>query len=407
MLVTDKYNDQEIIYITDQDSLSRIIVITNQNNKCDLYAYNIETANYYPVIDITIGGIEGKRYFIMSTDSLQNVPQRISQNDNNKYVYAICSNGEGNYYRITSDGELLDWNEAVKKDREKVFNTILFICLALSVFAFGVFIFFSIIKGKKSQEGLLNRKQYIFAIRELTSREIKRKYARSYLGVIWSVLNPLLHMIVMTIIFSYMFKKSIENFPMYFLTGHLFYDFFTNATNHAMSALVDNKGLLLKAKLPKQTFVISRVYTSLVNFGFSCIAYVLMFIVLGVKPTWRLIFFPLDLILAIMLATGVAYLLSILYVFFADIKYLYGVFITMLMYMSALFYPVGRLPGILQKIIEFNPVYLTIYIARESMVYGRTPHYSAWIKLIIFSIVSFSVGYFVFMKKQNDVMQKV
>ncbi len=269
------------------------------------------------------------------------------------------------------------------------------------------------VKGKFKEQimyvknGVIDRKQYFFVIRELTSREIKRKYARSYLGIIWSVLSPLLYMIVMTLVFSYMFKRSIDNYPMYFLTGHLLYDLFSGATNHSMSALVDNKSLLIKAKLPKQTFVLSRIYTSFVNFGYSFLAYIPLLVILKVKPSWTMLLFPLDVLLALAFATGIAYILSILYVFFADIKYLYSVFLTMLFYLSALFYPVDKLPEIVQKVIGYNPVYMSIYIARECMVYGRLPHYSAWIKLGLAAVISLGLGYFIFKKKQNDVMQKV
>ena len=256
-------------------------------------------------------------------------------------------------------------------------------------------------------ENFSDRKQYFFVIRELTSREIKRKYARSYLGIIWSVLNPLLTMAVMSLIFSYMFKRSIENFPLYYLTGNIFWSLFSGATNSAMTALVDNKTLLLKAKLPKQTFVLSRVYTALTNFGYTCIAYVLMLIIFRVKPSWTMLLFPLDVALALVFAAGIGYMLSILYVFFADIKYLYSVLLTLLLYMSAIFYPVTSLPPVLQHVIGYNPIYMSIYIAREAVVYNRVPHYSAWIKLALAAAISLAIGLMVFKKKENDVMQRV
>ncbi len=257
------------------------------------------------------------------------------------------------------------------------------------------------------KDSFADKKQYFFVIRELTSREIKRKYARSYLGIIWSVLNPLLTMIVMSMIFSYMFKHSIDNFPLYYLTGNIFWTLFSTATNQSMTALVDNKNLLIKAKLPKQTFVLSRIYTAFVNFGYTCIAYVLMLLVFKVHPTWTMLLFPFDVLLALMFATGIGYILSILYVFFADIKYLYGVLLTMLMYLSAIFYPVDRLPAVLQEVIGYNPIHLSIYIAREAVIYNRVPHYSAWIKLALSAIVSLGIGVLVFKKSQNKVMQKV
>ena len=221
------------------------------------------------------------------------------------------------------------------------------------------------------------------------------------------MLNPLLMMIVMSMVFSYMFKRSIDKFPLYYLTGSLLWSLFHDGTSQAMSALVDNKSLLLKARLPRQTFVISRMVTALVNLGYSLIPYVVMLVVFGIRPSWTMLFLPLDIILLFVFAMGIGYILSILYVFFADIRYLYGVFLRILTYLTALFYPVSALPESLQRIIGYNPVYLSIYIARECMVYGRVPHYSAWVKLTLASAVSFSVGWVVFRKEQNNIMQRV
>ena len=137
---------------------------------------------------------------------------------------------------------------------------------------------------RKNREEL---KQYYFVIKQLVDREIKRKYARSFLGVIWSVLNPLMTMAVMSMIFSTIFKRSIENYPIYYLTGTIFWQLFSGATNSAMTALVDNRTLLLKVKLPKQTFVLARIYTALTNFGYTCVAYVLMLVVFQIKSARR------------------------------------------------------------------------------------------------------------------------
>ena len=250
--------------------------------------------------------------------------------------------------------------------------------------------------------------QYFFVIRELTGREIKRKYARSKLGIVWSVLNPLLHMLIMTLIFSTMFKRSIDRFPLYYLTGQLFFDVFRGATTSAMTTLVDNKTLLLRAKLPKQIFVLSRTYTALVNFGYSLAAYIVVLILFRTKPTLLMLFLPLDILLIIIFSMGVGYVLSVIYVFFADIKYLYeGVFLTLLMYMSALFYPLSSLPEFMQTIIGYNPIYLAVYIGRECMVYGNVPHYTAWLKLLIYAAVSFTFGYWLFKRKQDQVMQVI
>lgn len=247
--------------------------------------------------------------------------------------------------------------------------------------------------------------QYVFVIRELTSREIKRKYARSSLGIIWSVLNPLLMMVVMSLIFSTMFKRSIENFPIYYLTGQTIWGLFSGATNTAMTALVDNKSLLIKAKLPKHTFILSRIYTALVNFGYTCIAYVLMLLIFRIKITLTILLFPIGVLFALIFSIGVGYLLATEYVFFADIKYLYGIFLTLLMYLSAIFYPIDSLPEVMQKVINWNPVYLVILFARECVMYGRIPETWVWIRLSIWSFGSVLIGMIVFRIKENKIMQ--
>ncbi len=249
--------------------------------------------------------------------------------------------------------------------------------------------------------------QYVFVIRELTSREIKRKYARSSLGIIWSVLNPLLMMVVMSLIFSTMFKKSIENYPIYYLTGQIMWGMFSGGTESAMTSLVDNKTLLIKAKLPKHTFILSRVYTAIVNFGYTLIAYIVMLLIFRVKISLTMLLFPVCVIYAVLISIGMGYLLATEYVFFADIKYLYTIFLRVLLYMSAIFYPVDNLPEIMKNVVNMNPVYLVILFARECVMYGRVPETWIWIRLSVWSMASIVVGMIVFKIQENKIMQTI
>ena len=249
--------------------------------------------------------------------------------------------------------------------------------------------------------------QYVFVIRELTSREIKRKYARSSLGIIWSVLNPLLMMVVMSLIFSTMFKRSIENYPIYYLTGQIMWGMFSGGTESAMTSLVDNKTLLIKAKLPKHTFILSRVYTAIVNFGYTLIAYIVMLLIFRVKISLTMLLFPVCVIYAVLISIGLGYLLATEYVFFADIKYLYTIFLRVLLYMSAIFYPVDNLPEIMKSVVNMNPVYLVILFARECVMYARIPEAWVWIRLSAWSIASIVVGMIVFKAQENKIMQTI
>ncbi len=257
---------------------------------------------------------------------------------------------------------------------------------------------------KKSKQ---DKEQQFFVIKQLVSREIKRKYARSYLGVVWSVLNPLLSMAVLSMIFSTMFKKSIENYPIYYLTGMMIWQFFSTATDSAMSALVDNRQLLLRAKLTKNTFVISRVYTALVNLAYTSVAYLVMLLIFRIKLTPFILLLPICIFFLALFGLGLSYVLSIVYVFFADVKHLYSVLLMLWMYMSAIFYPIDFVSGVMKTVIEANPVYAYINFARTCVLQGQCPSLALWLQVIIWGVVMFVVGHLVFKSKENLVMHKI
>lgn len=262
--------------------------------------------------------------------------------------------------------------------------------------------------GDSSKQGRIEEiRQYWFVIRELTGREIKRKYARSYLGIVWSVLSPLMYMLVMTLVFSTMFKRNIQNFPLYYLTGYLLWNMYGQVSNSVMTVLVDNRNLLLRVKVPKNVFVLSRCYTAFVNFLYSLIAFFPILFLSGVKPSITMLLFPIDVILCLMFGLGIGYILAVLYVFFADIKYLYSVILTILMYLSALFYPVSQVPEAMQMVINNNPVYCYMLFVRECMVYGNFPTEELWVKVIIWAVAAYLLGYLIFKKYENDVMQHI
>lgn len=259
----------------------------------------------------------------------------------------------------------------------------------------------------QTAEKIERRRQYVFVIKELTSREIKRKYSRSYLGIVWSVLNPLLMMAVLSMIFSQLFKRSIENFPIYYLTGYILWQMFTGATNAAMTTLVDNKALLIKVKLPMEIFVLARVYTALVNLGYSLIAYVVMLLVFGIKPNLMMLFSPVIILFMLIFALGVSFVLSSAYVFFGDVKHLYSVLLTLWMYCSAIFYPVDQMKGIIRTIIELNPIYNYIDALRSVVMEGMLPPLWEIARMIVWAVMVYVIGYYIFRKNKNKVMQKI
>ncbi len=250
-------------------------------------------------------------------------------------------------------------------------------------------------------------KEYFFVLKELVGREIKRKYARSYLGILWSVLNPLLSMAVLSLIFSYIFSRSIENFPIYYLTGYVLWLLFAEATRSAMTVLVDNKQLLIKVRMPKQVLTLSRIFTALANFLYSLIAFALMLAVFRMVPSIHIVAFPVIVALMMLFCIGVGYILSIVYVFFGDVKHLYSVILTLWMYMSALFYPVDILPEYVQRIININPIYSYVESARECIMYHHFPSGMMWLEMAAWGFGIFLLGLYVFRKNENKIMQRL
>lgn len=251
------------------------------------------------------------------------------------------------------------------------------------------------------------RGQYAFVIRQLTARELKRKYARSYLGVIWSVLNPLLSMAVLSLIFSQLFRRSIDNYPIYYLTGYILWQAFTGATTSALTALADNRPLLLRVKFPISLFILTRVYTALINLLYSLAAYAVMLIIFRVGPKWTMLLSPVYIFFLFLFSIGISYLLATAFVFFGDIKHLYSVALTLWMYCSAIFYPVEQITGIMRTVILNNPLYVYILCMRKAVLYGTLPTAVQWLQMILWGAGMFLIGAFVYHRNRNQIMQKI
>ncbi len=259
----------------------------------------------------------------------------------------------------------------------------------------------------RRMERTKERKQYFFVVHELVSRELKRRYSRSRLGILWSVLNPLLSMAVLSMLFSTMFRRSIENYPVYYLTGSLFWTLFSTGTNGAMTALTDNKALLLQVRLPKTIFPLARVWGAFVNLLYSLAAYAVILLIFGIRPSLSMLAFPAVTALAFLFTLGVGNVLAILYSFFGDIRHLYSVVLTLWMYLSALFYPVSALPEAVQRLLLLNPMYSYITAARECVMYGRFPSGFLWLSMGIWAVLSWAGGSLVFRKWQNRIIERL
>ena len=209
---------------------------------------------------------------------------------------------------------------------------------------------------------------------ELIKRDLKLKYRRSFLGYLWSVLNPLLIMIVMTVVFSTMFQRDISNFPVYLLTGRALFDFLVNSSNQTFRSTTGNSALIKKTYVPKYIFTVSKITSSLIDFVLSLGALLLVMLVTNAKFTPYFFLFPIVIIQIYIFCCGLGLFLAQANVFFRDIQYIYNAVTTAWMYLTPIFYPIESIPSSLQIFIKtLNPLYYYVAQFRDFVYYGQFP----------------------------------
>lgn len=239
-------------------------------------------------------------------------------------------------------------------------------------------------------------------LKQLVMKDIKLKYRRSFLGYVWSILNPLMIMIIMVLVFQNMFRFDIANYPVYLIIGQTIFNFVSEATNQAMWSITGNAALMKKTYVPKYIFTLSRVTSSFVNMVFALGAMLLVFIVCGISFNWYMLFIPVILIQVYIFALGLGFFLASGTVFFRDIQYIYSAFLTAWMYATPIFYPIVQLPLRMQWVIKhFNPLYAYITQFRAIVLYGMCPDSRLVIYGFIVSFIMVGFGTWVFMKSQD------
>ena len=249
-----------------------------------------------------------------------------------------------------------------------------------------------------------NFMQYRFLLSELVKKGIKLKYRRSYLGMIWSMLEPLLTMIVLKIVKCYEKINGYCNrtFPVYILTGRLLYSFFSQSTKAALKSIRQNSAMIKKVYVPKYLYPLSSVLFNYVIFLISLIVLAMVSVILGVKPTFYLLQAPIALILILVMSYGCGMILATIGVFFRDMEYLWSVALMLVMYTCAIFYyPEKLLKSGWAWILKYNPLYCVIDIFRCS-VFGKAMNIHYFAYALIFSVVAMVIGLFCFKKKQDD-----
>lgn len=260
-----------------------------------------------------------------------------------------------------------------------------------------------------------NFNRYKFLLIELVKKGIKLKYRRSYLGIIWTLLEPLLTTIVLTIVFNSLLGKGSRDgqpYAIYILTGRLLYGFFNESTKVAMRSIRANSAMIKKVYVPKYLYPLSSVLYTFVIFIMSLIVLALASAVLGVKPTFYILEAIVPLTVLFMFCFGLSMILATIAVFFRDLEYLWNVVAMLIMYCSAIFYYETQVKGLGRTLVRLNPLFCIISNFRSSVLYGQSiftvvEQRNMLIYAFVVSVILDVVGVFMFYKKQDDFILQI
>jgi ABC-2 type transport system permease protein len=237
---------------------------------------------------------------------------------------------------------------------------------------------------------------------QFVQRSIKIRYKRSVLGVVWTLLNPLLTMLVLTIVFSQVFRFDIENFPVYVLSGLVAWNFYSSTTAGAMNDMLWSGSLLGRIYIPKSIFAVAALGTGLVNFFLSLIPLFVITLVVerGISPT--VLVMPFAILIMAAFTLGISLLLSTAAIFFADMLSVYSVVLTIWMYATPIIYPLEVVPPQFQWVMKLNPLYYMVELFRQPLYSGTIPELSVWLIAAAFALVAILLGGFIFTWRSNE-----
>ena len=256
------------------------------------------------------------------------------------------------------------------------------------------------------KKDIVSMKRYKYLLYDLVTRDIKTKYRRSVLGVLWSVLNPLLMMLVLTAVFSQIIRVEVEGgFALFYLTGYIIFNFVSESSNFSLFSVINAGGLIKKVYIPKYVFPLEKTIFSLVNMLFSLTAFVIVFIIFlitgQVEAHATMLLFLVPMIYVFVFSLGLNLIVATLNVFFRDVGHLWGVFMTVWMYATPIIYPITLVPSWLQGIIRLNPLYHYVNYFRNVMIYGTLPSLADNLICIGYALMFLAIGITVFRKNQD------
>lgn len=250
-------------------------------------------------------------------------------------------------------------------------------------------------------------KKHQFLFEELVKRDFKTKYKRTVLGVAWSVFSPLLQLLIMRLVFTHFFGHGIPHFTIYLFCGTLIFGYFSESTSQGMFSLVGNAGIFTKVNVPKYLFLMAKNSQTLVNFGLTLCVFLLFCVLDHISFTWRFLLLLYPVSCLFLFNIGVGLVLSALFVFFRDMQYLWSVFLQLLTYLSAIFYPIETFPAEVRNLFLLNPVYLFIRYFRKIVIEATIPTVQFHLLMAFFTLAMLGMGCWMYKKYNHEFLYYV
>ncbi|HXV38429.1 MAG TPA: ABC transporter permease [Nitrosopumilaceae archaeon] len=253
-------------------------------------------------------------------------------------------------------------------------------------------------------EEIWNRRSLIIL---LAFNDVKARYRNSVLGFFWSFLEPLLMLGVLYLVFTNIFKNSIENYPIYLLLGLIMWYMFSRATSMGQTSLLDKAGIVQKIYVRRELIVLSACLTSLIMMCFEFVAFAFFAIVFHFIPPSTILLLPLLIIDLFILSLGISLVLSVLTVYFRDIKFVWHVALQVGFFTTPIFYRLEVFPDLIKRILELNPMASIVDTAHKIVIYGTLPTIEESLHITISTLIIFLIGYVVFRSKDKRLVEKI
>ncbi len=246
----------------------------------------------------------------------------------------------------------------------------------------------------------LKRHQFLFE--ELVKRDFAKKYKRTILGMAWSIISPLMNLLIMWLVFGKLLGANIEHFAIYIFAGQLIFSYFIDATNQGMTSLLANSSIFTKVNVPKYLFLFSQNVSALINFGLTLLVFFLFVAIDGIPFTWKYLALIYPIALLIVFNLGLGLILSALFVFFRDMQYLWGIATQLIMWMSAIFYPIDMFSDTVRNLFLLNPLYLFIRYFRKIVLESTMPSLQFHLLLLADAMIALGIGMWMYKRYNHE-----